>query len=216
MSQISDRKRLILFTRYPEAGRVKTRLIPALGAEGAAMLHRRLVSHALSAAEAWRSSVSGELEIRFDGGDEEAMRQWLGEGMVYRQQGGGDLGERLARAFEESCREGGKATVVIGSDCPALGPAQLGKAFRALSEKRVVLGPATDGGYYLIGLTRQVPELFHGIEWGTGSVLAKSLGILAGLKIEPFLLEPLDDIDRPEDLKVLEQIFHTLQESPAD
>ncbi len=203
---IGKQRRLILFARYPVAGRVKTRLIPALGAEGAAALHRRLVLRTLRTAEVAARRAGSELEIRFDGGSEAAMAHWLGDGWVCRRQGDGDLGQRMASAFEDSFKEGSTATAVIGSDCPGLTPELLSGAFDALSQNSAVLGPATDGGYYLLGLTRFVPELFHGLTWGTDSVLADSLGILERAGIKPGLLDPLDDLDRPGDLPAWRRI----------
>jgi uncharacterized protein len=202
-------KRLIPFTRYPETGRVKTRLIPALGAEGAAALHRRLVLRTLRTAYAACQAANAALEVRFDGGTEEAIRHWLGLGGSCRPQNGGDLGQRMASAFEDSFHEGSPATVIIGSDCPGLTPAILVAAFDRLSESPVVFGPANDGGYYLIGLSRMVPELFRGMAWGKETVLADSLRILKRSGLRPALLNPLDDLDRPEDLPAWHRIVKT-------
>jgi rSAM/selenodomain-associated transferase 2/rSAM/selenodomain-associated transferase 1 len=196
------RRRLIMFTRFPEAGRVKTRLIPALGAEGAAALHRRLVLRTLRTAEIACRLCEADLEIRFDGGSEESFHHWLGDRYVFRPQRGGDLGDRMVQAFEESFGAACQAAVIIGSDSPGLTPELLVAAFEKLASTSVVLGPAIDGGYYLIGLVRPVPQLFRGIAWGTGHVLRQSTEILAGLRITPGLLTPLDDIDRPQDLAV--------------
>lgn len=191
---------MILFARFPIAGKVKTRLIPALGAEGAAALHRRLVLRTLRTAHALCQSQNVELEIRFAGDDANEMQHWLGDGWLCRPQCEGDLGQRMAGAFADSFREGSPATVIIGSDCPSLTPEILAAAFEALKINPVVFGPATDGGYYLVGLTRLVPELFQGVEWGTETVLAQSTEILARLSSKPALLQPLDDLDRPEDV----------------
>ena len=195
-----QRRRLILFARFPVTGKVKTRLIPALGAEGAAALHRRLVLRTLRTAHALCQAENVELEIRFAGDDENEMRHWLGDGWLCRPQCEGDLGRRMAGAFADSFREDSPATVIIGSDCPALTPEVLAAAFESLKTNPVVFGPATDGGYYLIGLTRLVPELFQGVAWGTETVLAQSKEILARNDSKPALLTPLDDLDRPEDL----------------
>src|SRR5579859_1216376 len=138
------KRRLILFTRYPVAGRVKTRLIPALDAEGAAALHRRLVLRTLRAAYAACEAMNVALEVRFDGGHEAAIRHWLGVEGLCRPQVGGDLGQRLARSFEDSFREGSAATVIIGGDCPGLTPELLKDAFDHLSQAPVVFGPAND------------------------------------------------------------------------
>src|SRR6266849_4342735 len=119
---IANHPRLILFARFPVAGKVKTRLIPALGAEGAAALHRRLVLRTLRTANALCQSESVELEIRFAGDSENEMRHWLGDGWLCRPQNDGDLGQRMACAFDDSFRESSPATVIIGSDCPMLTP----------------------------------------------------------------------------------------------
>src|SRR5215831_4749861 len=110
---IEARRRLILFARYPIAGKVKTRLIPALGTEGAAALHRRLILRALRTAHEACRMAPAELEVHFDGGSEQAMRHWLGEGARFFPQRDGDLGARMAGAFEESFRVDSTATVII-------------------------------------------------------------------------------------------------------
>ncbi len=202
----SFRRRLILFARLPVAGKVKTRLVPALGAEGAVALHRRLVLRTLRTARAFCEGQGVELELRFAGGTEADWRHWLGEGGSFREQCDGDLGQRMVNAFDESFRESSKATVVIGSDCPMLTTAVLVQAFDELENKSVVFGPARDGGYYLIGLTAPMPGLFRDIAWGTESVLAQSLAVLASERCQPALLEPLDDLDRPEDLPAWRRI----------
>ena len=201
-----DSKRLILFTRYPVPGRAKTRLISALGAEGAAALHRRLVLRTLRMAHEVCRATPADLEVRFDGGTEQSMSHWLGDGARFLPQGAGDLGERMARAFEESFGNCSPATVIIGSDCPGLTSEVITAAFDRLTESPVVLGPAKDGGYYLIGLSRPMRELFCGIPWGTDRVLADSLAVLQRRGCKPALLDPLEDIDRPEDLPVWHRI----------
>ncbi len=195
-----QQRRLILFTRYPVAGRVKTRLIPALGAEGAAALHRRLVLRTLRAGAALCQSHRIQLEVRVADDDEVRMTHWLGDSWTCRRQCSGDLGARMENAFTDSFRERATATVVIGSDCPLLTPKVLAAAFRALETAPVVFGPAVDGGYYLVGLTRTVPELFQGISWGTETVLEQSITRLKPLDMPHALLPPLHDLDRPEDL----------------
>lgn len=192
--------RLILFTRYPLAGRVKTRLIPVLGSEGAARLHRRLTLRAIRAAENLAADLGSALEIHCDGATEAQVHHWLGDRFTIRAQADGDLGRRLAVAFEQSFEQGAHATVILGSDCPGLDERVLSEAFARLREHPIVLGPARDGGYYLVGLRRPLPELFRGITWGSSSVLAESLAVLQRLELKPALLQPLDDIDRPEDL----------------
>lgn len=212
---MNDIRRLILFTRFPQPGQTKTRLIPALGAEGAAALHRRLVLRTLRTAEAACATLAAQLEIRFAGGDDESVRHWLGDGYRFQPQGPGDLGQRMAAAFETSFREGSHATVLIGSDCPELTPETLISAFRHLAQTSAVLGPANDGGYYLVGLARPVADLFREISWGSERVFAQSMNILARCGITPELLAPLSDIDRPSDLPPWQRL-ENLEDSGDD
>jgi rSAM/selenodomain-associated transferase 2/rSAM/selenodomain-associated transferase 1 len=203
---MEQRRRLILFARFPVAGEVKTRLIPALGPQGAAALHRRLVLRTLRTARAFCDSQKVALEIWFAGGGQEQLRHWLGDSWTCRPQNGDDLGQRIANVLGQSFGEGSQATVIIGSDCPALSPDVLQAAFEALKDQRVVFGPAEDGGYYLVGLTKAIPELFQGLPWGTDSVLAASLEVLQRSGESYSLLAPLPDIDRPEDVPQWGQI----------
>ncbi len=193
-------KLLIIFTRYPEPGKTKTRLIPVLGAEGAAALHRQMAERILSWAKPMRSE-NLSLEIRVEG-ETELIRNWLGSDLSCREQGGGDLGLRMSRAFEEGFQAGFDNIVLIGTDCPGLSADLVRIAFARLASEEAVLGPANDGGYYLIGLHKTVPALFENIPWGTAEVLHSTLDLAAGLRLRVSLLEPLDDIDRPEDLRI--------------
>ncbi len=186
--------RLIVMTKYPEPGRAKTRLIPALGAEGAAQLHRRLGLHTVEQVRSYQP------EIRYAGGDQGLMRDWLGD-FDYVDQGDGDLGDRMSRAFVEGFNQGCDRMIMIGTDCPKVDKTLIDRAFDALNNTEVVFGPAIDGGYYLIGLRKYIPELFCNIKWSTDSVLRDSLESLDRLQIRSTLLELLPDIDRPEDLK---------------
>jgi len=202
---MSASPRLILFTRFPVPGLAKTRLIPELGLAGATGLQRRLTLRTVRAARTVAEQQGIQLQIWFAGGDQAAMSHWLGDAL-YREQGQGDLGERMGRAVETSFKEGASAIVLIGSDCPELTSELLGRAFESLSEHPVVLGPAADGGYYLLGLKKSLPELFTGIAWGTNQVLSKSLEVLRRANLVPALLPTLSDIDRPEDLPVWRRI----------
>jgi len=113
---------LILFARFPVAGKVKTRLIHALGAEGAAALHRRLVLRMMRTGQSFCRSEGVELEIGFAGDDAGEMQHWLGDSWLFRPQCDGDFGQRMAGAFADSFCEGLPATVIIGSNCPTLTP----------------------------------------------------------------------------------------------
>ncbi len=203
VSQVT-RPRLIVFTRYPEPGKVKTRLCGVLGTVGAAELHRELTEHTLAAARGLRSSRSIDVEVRYSGGDDASMRRCFGDELAYRPQGEGDLGERMARSIAVALSEGAPVAVVIGSDCPGITPDLLGRAFDMLGEdpERVILGPAFDGGYYLIGMSRERPELFQEIAWGTEHVFRQTETLARNAGYPLRTLEPLADIDRPEDLDV--------------
>jgi rSAM/selenodomain-associated transferase 2/rSAM/selenodomain-associated transferase 1 len=196
---------LILFTRYPEPGRTKTRLIPALGPEGAADLHRRMTEHTLRRIRSFLATHAVSFQVRYEGGEKERMRQWLGNDLQMVEQGEGDLGRRMDLAFSESFQEGMRRVVVIGTDCPGLRPGHLMRSFRSLEDEDVVIGPANDGGYYLIGLRQSAPELFHGIPWGTAQVLERTLDVAQARGIRVELLDRLDDVDRPPDIQVWER-----------
>jgi rSAM/selenodomain-associated transferase 2/rSAM/selenodomain-associated transferase 1 len=193
--------RLIVFTRYPEPGRTKTRLIGTLGATGAAELQRRMTLHTLTTARDLAAAGRVEVEVRFHGGDEAAMRRSFGDGVSYREQGEGDLGDRLARSVDDARREGAASVIVIGSDCPGIDVDVLGRAFDLVRDDplRIVLGPASDGGYYLIGLGHAAPEVFADIAWGTEIVLDQTLEAARRAGRPTRLLDVLADVDRPED-----------------
>jgi uncharacterized protein len=192
---------LIIFTRYPEAGKVKTRLIPALGAAAAADLHQRMVEHTLEKARALRQCKKLAIEVWFTGGNIAQMQDWLGTDVNYEPQPGGDLGDRLIAAFKTAFTKGQTSVVIVGTDCPDLNSTLLEKSFDVLQQHELVLGPAIDGGYYLVGLGRFVPELFEEIAWSTQAVLEQTLAITQQLDLEPVLLECLSDVDLPQDLE---------------
>jgi len=195
-----SRSRLIVITKYPEPGRVKTRLKAALGDERAAFLHREMVEHALEWASAWSGNTRVALEVRIDGATEEQFREWLGSGPEYITQGAGDLGARMSRSFDDGFRRGDNRIVLIGTDSPQLTPAHIQLAFERLLHHDLVLLPATDGGYGLIGLRSVAPELFRDIAWGTGEVLGATIERAAGMGLSVSMLKPLGDVDTPEDL----------------
>ena len=179
---------IAMFARYPTPGAAKTRLIPTLGPDGAAALHHKLVELTLGAVRA-----SGlPFEVRTTGAPPEAFVDWLGDDVPLVPQGDGDLGARLARV--------GAPMLLIGSDCPDLRAAHLVAAAKALETAPAVLGPAGDGGYWLLGLARTMPQCFDAMPWGTADVAAQTRARLAGLGAHPIELETLHDCDRPEDL----------------
>jgi len=194
------RERLIVFTRYPEPGKTKTRLIPTLGPVGAADLQRKMTEHLFNMVKDLAGQRNISLEVRFEGGTLEEMKGWLDNDLICQPQGDGDLGMRLQRAFAEAFAAGYSRVVAVGADCPALSAETIGRAFELLKTATLVLGPAIDGGYYLVGLNRLSPEIFTDIPWGSDRVLAQTLGSARKLDMSVALLEPLSDVDRPEDL----------------
>ncbi len=198
------RERLSVFTRYPEPGKTKTRLIPALGAGSAASLQYAMTAHVLSVAGDLANTRRTSVEVRFAGGDDAVMRESFGGAFRYRPQGGGDLGERMHRCVRDGLEAGTKSVVIVGSDVPGVDAAILSEAFDELHDHDLVLGPATDGGYYLIGLRRDIPELFHGVPWGGEDVLSCTLDSAAAHGLTVSMLPALADVDRPEDLEVVE------------
>jgi hypothetical protein len=200
---MSIQRCLLLFTRYPQVGQTKTRLIPALGDVGAAALQRHLTMHTWQQVAVLRQDLPLSLHIYFTGGTLQQMRAWLGEQENYFAQCPGDLGARLVQGFGHSFRAGAKRVVAIGSDCPDLSPQILERAFQLLENQGVVLGPAQDGGYYLIGLTEFLPSLFTEIHWSTDRVLAQTQDKIQALGQQALYLPTLRDIDRPEDLHYL-------------
>ncbi len=202
---MKPRECLIVFTRYPVPGKTKTRLIPALGEAGAANLHRQMTEHTL--AQARQLPADGvAIEIHYaDAKTDQELADWLGADLIYRSQGDGDLGERMARSIETAVQAGRDRVIIIGTDCPGLTTDILQLAFSQLGDQDLVLGPAIDGGYYLIGLQRFISELFVGISWGTSAVRQQTIEIATKLGLSMGDLPLLADIDRPEDLSLFRE-----------
>lgn len=193
--------KIIIFTRYPQPGATKTRLIPAIGAQKAACLQKKMTEQVVVTAQRFAARHGIFVEVRYTGAVLQQMKQWLPPDMFYQNQGDGDLGNRLERAFAESFDRHFERVIVVGSDCPALSVEILKRAFALLEKDEIVLGPAHDGGYYLIGLRRHFPDLFENIPWGSENVLAATSKQAKKISAAIKLLPPLADIDRPEDLE---------------
>ncbi len=194
-----SRAAVLVFVRAPEAGLVKTRLAAEIGPEAALRVYKMLAEQAVAAASG--AGIDTAVRVHFTPADaERAVREWLGDGPVYLPQAPGDLGDRLRNAFREAFRAGHERVVVIGSDLPAMHAELLRHAFRMLDEHTAVLGPARDGGYYLLGLREPCPQLFTGIPWSTERVLEHTLERLRSAGAAPVLLETLTDVDHADDL----------------
>ncbi|NET73210.1 MAG: glycosyltransferase [Sphaerospermopsis sp. SIO1G2] len=203
---IVTKKHIVIFTRYPEAGKTKTRMIPALGEEGAANLQKQMTEHTLSQIRKLQKTSVITLEVRFSGGNYKLMQDWLGKDLVYKIQGSGDLGERMLRSLTGAFADNAQQVIIIGTDCPGLNCQIITTAFEKLNNCDLVLGPALDGGYYLVGLRQPVSELFSNISWGSDQVFTQTIKIAQKLNLTSSSLPSLADVDRPEDLKFWQQI----------
>jgi uncharacterized protein len=191
------RRTLVIFARTPELSRVKTRLQPRLSAREALRLHEALVEDTVTLALNCRVA---RVTVAFSG---EAPAGLVSESVTVDRQVGGDLGERLTEATRKAFASGADHVVVIGTDSPDLPPARLDEAFEELDGADVVLGPAADGGYYLIGLSGPHVGVFEAVDWGSERVLEQTRQRVLALGLRSRELEPWFDVDRPEDLERL-------------
>ena len=206
--------RIVVFAKAPQAGLAKTRLIPALGAEGAADLASAMLSHTLDQALA-----AGTQAVELCMSPAPADPAWQGVVLPQRveqtNQGEGDLGARMSRAidcaFNRALALQQGPVLVIGTDCPALSADELSEAARQLERHDAVLLPASDGGYVLIGLQAPCPSLFTDMAWSTPVVATETLSRMASLGLNVWQGPVLHDIDEPSDLKYLpENLKNTL------
>jgi rSAM/selenodomain-associated transferase 1 len=187
-----------VFAREPVPGRVKTRLVPALGEDGAAAVYRVLLQRTVAAACA-TAVERRELWLDRRPADGDGLFPATPCDLVTRVQANGDLGARMATAIADGLRASARV-VLIGSDCPELTPAYLAQAFAALDRRDVVLGPTHDGGYILVGMTHPHPALFADMTWSTPGVLAATRERLRRAGLGWHELPPRADIDLPRDL----------------
>lgn len=203
-------RRLIVFAKLAQAGRVKTRLATTIGSDRALQVYRRLLAATLRLAlrspverrEWWFDAASGALPAR----DAALLRRLADRGWSIMPQQGRDLGERMAQAIGSGL-DAGEAVVLIGADCPAFETADIRAAFEALEKSDVVFAPADDGGYVLVGLSRAMPEIFEAMPWGSDQVMTHSLARLASLGASVTLLRQLWDVDVEADLLRYESGF---------
>ena len=187
--------KLIVFVKAPRPGAVKTRLAKAIGAPAARSAYRQLVEMLLNHLQGL-----GGVEVCFSPDDAAGeVQHWLKEGWCSSPQSDGNLGKRLHSAFQRAFQAGAKHVAIVGSDCPAVKVQDIREAWGCLQTHDVVLGPATDGGYWLIGLRQLQPDLFRGIHWSSESVFAETIQRVqhAGLTVQ--LLHELADVDTDRD-----------------
>ena len=193
---------LLIFVKYPEPGSVKTRLAKHVGDTNAAHLYRLFVEEILNRTE----DENFRRMIFFSPpGKKSEMMDWIGADWEMHPQAGNDLGEKISTAFQFAFKQGAKKVVIIGTDSPLLGKATILKAFDGLDINQSVIGPSSDGGYYLLGLSAFHMELFRGVDWGTSRVFAQTVSRLNKLHIKFTPLEEHFDVDTVDDLMVLKQ-----------
>ncbi len=192
---------LVLFARYPVAGECKTRLIPAVGEQGAANIHRILAERTTALLLDSQCRVT----VATTGASHNDFANWLGDRPMLVEQGQGDLTDRLLPFAAQA------PVILFGADTPDLARHHVEAAIAGLRDHDVVIGPAEDGGYYLIGLAHPMPQLFTAMPWSTDQVLPETLRRLDQDGIAPLLLETLSDCDRPEDLARWPQLAELAQ-----
>jgi rSAM/selenodomain-associated transferase 1 len=196
--------------KAPVAGKVKTRLVPPLTFEEAAELYHCLLADLF---DSLRPSASADLFVAYTPPEATGFRADLAaKGIACFSQRGSDLGERMDSVFQDLLGDGYGSVVVIGSDLPVLPAEFLKQAYVALEtvETDLVLGPNRDGGYYLVGMRRPLPEIFANMPWGSDKVLSATLERIYGLGLRAFLLPAWFDIDTPDDLDRLQAMAYDL------
>jgi rSAM/selenodomain-associated transferase 1 len=190
---------VLFFVRAPEIGKVKTRLAETLGEDAALDLYMSFVADEL---DMFRSLLVDVIVCYYPRSAEYQVKNWLQKERYFMAQSGEDLGKRMASAFEEAFAVGYQRAVVVGSDIPDLSASVISEAFDSLTKCGVCIGPAQDGGYYLIGFRKDTffRNIFNGVDWGTDGVLSKTLQRLQEKRTVYHLLDRWRDIDEFEDL----------------
>lgn len=191
----SMKKALIIFVRKPEKGKVKTRLAATVGEDAALYIYQKLLKHTAAVAKS-----TGIDTFVFYAGEIEEDDLWNEISSFKRKQKETDLGGRMKAAFAEVFENGYSHVVIIGSDCPHLSVQHIQEAFHALQNNDVVIGPASDGGYYLLGMKNVHASLFENIAWSTNTVYQRTIHILEGNSLSFFPLPVLTDVDEANDL----------------
>jgi hypothetical protein len=202
VNQVQRPDVLGVFVKAPIAGQVKTRLAAEVGAQSAARLYHLLGRSVVSAC----GGPSYDTVVWFaPRGARRMVQHWLRRTAVagYRAQPAGSLGERMAAAIRLHFHEGFRRVILIGSDCPGIDAQLVSRAFATLDEHDLTIGPARDGGYYLIGLRGPAPRLFRGISWSTDVVLDQTLEQARRLGLRSAILPTLRDIDTAADARAL-------------
>ncbi|MGI8602033.1 MAG: TIGR04282 family arsenosugar biosynthesis glycosyltransferase [Verrucomicrobiales bacterium] len=216
------RRLVVVLVKFPEPGRVKSRLAASIGAQAAVAVYRRLVGHTLDALSETDCTVwiygdpadqLGGIEAWLLGLSES---QQLPRGTEYIAQAPGDLGQKLDHVFRRAFSREFRQVIAIGTDCAGIGSGHISAAGLALDRVDAVFGPALDGGYYLIGLRQVAPTLFQNIPWSSPETLSASLRAAADAGLAVHLLESLRDIDTEADLQAEPWLMKDAQDQPAE
>ncbi len=203
---------LLVFAKVPKSGANKTRLIPALGAEGATNVYCQLVERTLRQVQTLANKQIYHTTLCFTGGSIIEARAAFGASWTFQEQSGSSLGDRLQHAIGSAFESGAQRVVVIGTDCPTLTSEDLYKALAQLENHDVVIGPALDGGYYLIGLRADQASLFADVDWSTAVVFEQTMQKAHSLNLSVHVLRQLADVDYPEDLLPLRKSTESIHE----
>ncbi len=190
---------LIIFAKLPRPGEVKTRLGSTIGMEPAAGIYAEFAEHAFTLADnLGRRGVKTYL-FYAPGASAGEVKAWVGRDFVFHEQQGDSLGERMLQAFAQTFQDGGDASVIIGTDVPELCVERIDSAYDALPTHDLVIGPSTDGGYYLLGMKAPVKNVFENVKWSTGGVFQTTMGLIRDAGFECHVLPEENDIDTRED-----------------
>ena len=195
-----SRNLLIIFVKAPRPGEVKTRIAESIGAQAACDAYLALVEVLIG-----NLRTLSNVQVRYTPNDALLeIPQWIQPTWTTAPQGAGDLGRRLSSAFDDAFSSGAERVVIIGSDCPDIAQTDIESAWAALENHDVVLGPAEDGGYWLIGLRAPQPVLFNEIAWSSDTVFQTTVARAATNDLSVHVLRKLSDIDTIEDLRRLQ------------
>ena len=199
---MSEGSSVILFVRSPEKGKVKSRLAASIGGKVALEIYKGFV---LDIVETLKEGPYPFRIFFYPGSSGERVVKWLGKDFVYVPQRGAGIGKRMENAFVQSFSMGVERAVLIGSDIPDLPNSVIHRAFSSLDKSDAVLGPASDGGYYLIGFKKAsfLPDVFHGIPWSTSSVYRETIEVFRLSKYRVHILRHWNDVDTLDDLRAL-------------
>lgn len=192
---MAENTAIIIFVRHPELGKVKTRLAATIGDEKALAVYEFLLEHTYKIVEHSTVPVYIYYADQIVQGD-----IWKGDGINKKLQRGEDLGEKMANAFREVLQQGCHRAVIIGSDCYELTVELIAQAFKMLQNADIVIGPAKDGGYYLLGMNAPFKNIFNGIEWSTDTVFTKTMDSISQNNYTFSLLTVLADVDTADDI----------------